>query len=178
MDANIRILVTAPFVGVCTTPSQGVTLTVSIHSFVLPATSNPTSSIQTTRTTTTTTAQQLGNKPSCIMHKSGSSSSPANFHPIQLTNCDVKLFFSIVASRITSYMCQNGYFDGLTQKGFLPGIAGCKEHTKMSLEAIRDARLHHRKVCFAWLYLKKCVRQYKTHVHSDVSFTIPSPIPQ
>ena len=96
-----------------------------------------------------------------LLHKSGPSSSPANFRPIALTNCDGKLFFSIVASRITSYMCQNGYFDGLTQKGFLPGIAGCIEHATLSHEAIRDARLHHRNICFAWLDLKNAFGSIK-----------------
>ena len=65
-----------------------------------------------------------------------------------------KVFLLHCTSRITAYMCQNGYFDGLTQKGFLPGIAGCIEHATMSHEAIRDARLHHRNICFAWLDLK------------------------
>ena len=51
-------------------------------------------------------------------------------------------------------MCEKGNFDGLTQKGFLPGIAGCIEHATMSHEAIRDTRLHHRNICFAWLDLK------------------------
>ena len=58
-------------------------------------------------------------------------------------------------------MCQNGYFDGLTQKGFLPGIAGCIEHATMSHEAIRDARLHHRNICFAWLDLKNAFGSIK-----------------
>ena len=44
-----------------------------------------------------------------LLHKSGPSSSPANFRPIALTNCDGKLFFSILASRIAYYMCQNGH---------------------------------------------------------------------
>ena len=89
-----------------------------------------------------------------LLHKSGSADNPANFRPIALTNCDGKIFFSLVANRITSYMCRNAYFDGFTQKGFLPGIAGCVEHATLSHEAIRDARLHHRGICFAWLDLR------------------------
>ena len=67
-----------------------------------------------------------------LLHKSGPAEDLANFRPIALTNCDGKIFFSIVAGRITSYMRNNKYFDGLTQKGFLPGIAGCIEHATLS----------------------------------------------
>ena len=96
-----------------------------------------------------------------LLHKSGPAEDPANFRPIALTNCDGKIFFSIVAGRITSYMRNNKYFDGLTQKGILPGIAGCIEHATLSHEAIRDARLHHQNICLAWLDLRNAFGSVK-----------------
>ena len=51
-------------------------------------------------------------------HKSGTNSDPTNFRPIALSNCDGKLFFSLLSKSFTSYMIRNEYFDKQTQKGF------------------------------------------------------------
>ena len=51
-------------------------------------------------------------------------------------------------------MRSNNYFDGLTQKGFLPKMSGCVEHASLFWEALRDAKENHRSICFAWLDLK------------------------
>ena len=84
-------------------------------------------------------------------HKSGTTSDPTNFRPIALSNCDGKLFFSLLSKSFTSYMIRNEYFDKQTQKGFLPGISGSVEHACISQEALRDARRHRRSICFAWV---------------------------
>ena len=89
-----------------------------------------------------------------LVHKKGDQKNPANFRPIALSNCDSKIFFSLVASVTTTYMRSNNYFDGLTQKGFLPKMSGCVEHASLSWEALRDAKENHRSICFAWLDLK------------------------
>ena len=54
----------------------------------------------------------------------------------------------------TSYMCQNKYFDGLIQKGFLKKMSCCVEHATLSWEALRAAKENHPAICFAWLDLK------------------------
>ena len=89
-----------------------------------------------------------------LVHKRGDQNNPANFRPIALSNCDSKILFSLVASVTTTYMRSNNYFDGLTQKGFLPKMSGCVEHASLSWEALRDAKENHRSICFAWLDLK------------------------
>lgn len=98
------------------------------------------------------------NIPSCwrravivLMHKAGDSSNPSNFRPIALSNCDGKIFFSLVSAQLTSFMCSNKYFDGCLQKGFLPRLSGCVEHSTLSVEALRDAKENHRSICFAWI---------------------------
>ena len=112
-----------------------------------------------------------------LFHKSGTTSDPTNFRPIALSNCDGKLFFSLLSKSFTSYMIRNEYFDKQTQKGFLPGISGCVEHACISQEALRDARRHRRSICFAWVDLRNafgsvrhmlvqhCLRRYHFPSH-------------
>ena len=55
-----------------------------------------------------------------LFHKSGTTSDLTSFLPIALSNCDGKLFFSLLSKSFTSYMIRNEYFDRQIQKGFLP----------------------------------------------------------
>ena len=96
--------------------------------------------------------------PSCwrravivLLHKAGESSNPSNFRPVALSNCDGKIFFSLVSAQLTSFMCKNKYLDGCLPKGFLPGLSVCVEHSMLSVEALRDARESHLSICFAWI---------------------------
>ena len=57
IDSVSNILVTAPFVGVCSTPSQVIVLTASTQSLVLPATSSNKNNYNYWATTTTTTTR-------------------------------------------------------------------------------------------------------------------------
>ena len=107
-----------------------------------------------------------------LLHKSGDNKAPKNFRPIFLSNCDGEMFFSLVASRVTTYLRNNNYFDGETQKGFLPGISGCVEHASLSLEALRDARASHRSICLAWIDLRNAFGSIR-HAHP----TLPSVVP-
>ena len=45
------------------------------------------------------------------------------------------------------------FFDGIEQKGFLPGVSGCLEHFTMCYGAMRDAKLAKRQICIAWVDL-------------------------
>ena len=112
-----------------------------------------------------------------LFHKSGTTSDPTNFRPIALSNCDGKLFFSLLSKSFTSYMIRNEYFDKQTQKGFLPGISCCVEHACISQEALRDARRYRRSICFAWvdlrnafgsvrhMFVQHCLRRYHFPSH-------------
>ena len=98
------------------------------------------------------------NIPSCwrqaviaLLHKAGESSNPSIFRPIAVSNWDGKIFFSLVSAQLTSFMCKNNYLDRCPQKGFLPGLSGCVEHSTLSVEALQDAKENHRSICFTWI---------------------------
>lgn len=51
-----------------------------------------------------------------------------------------KSFFSIVAKRLFNYLLENNYIDTSVQKGGIPGVPGCLEHTGVVTQLIRGAR--------------------------------------
>jgi len=51
-----------------------------------------------------------------------------------------KIFFAVIAARLTRYLLDNGYIDTSVQKGGVPGIPGCLEHSAMIWEAIQKAK--------------------------------------
>ena len=53
------------------------------------------------------------------------------FRQINLLNVEGKVFFSIVAKRMTMYLKQNNLIDTSVQKAGIPGFSGCTEHTSM-----------------------------------------------
>ena len=89
-----------------------------------------------------------------LFHKSGSTNDPSNFRPIALSNCEGKVFFSLVSKAVLRHMLRNLFFDKRLQKGFLPDVAGCLEHSSLLSDALRDARAHQRSICISWLDLK------------------------
>ena len=62
------------------------------------------------------------------------------FRPISLLNVEWKIFFSIMASRLTEFVMSNKYVDISVKKGGIPGVPGCIEHTSMIWEAIQRAK--------------------------------------
>ena len=89
-----------------------------------------------------------------LFHKSGPTDDPTNFRPIALSNCDGKLFFALVSKAVLRHMIRNSFFDMRLQKGFLPDVSGCLEHSSLLSEALRDARAHQRSICISWLDLR------------------------
>ena len=51
------------------------------------------------------------------------------FRIIFLLDTECKIFFSILPRRLTRYFTGNEYIDKSVQKGGVPGIPGCIEHT-------------------------------------------------
>ncbi|KAL3972927.1 tetraspanin-7 [Sarotherodon galilaeus] len=51
------------------------------------------------------------------------------FRTISLLSVEGKIFFSIVAKRLTEYLLKNSYIDNSVQKGGIPKVPGCLEHT-------------------------------------------------
>ena len=104
-----------------------------------------------------------------LFHKSGSTKDPSNFRPIALSNCEGKVFFSLFSKAVLRHMLRNSFFDKRLQKGFLPDVAGCLEHSSLLSDALRDARAHQRSICISWLDLKNAFGSVR---HSLIIFAL------
>ncbi|GFO39304.1 reverse transcriptase [Plakobranchus ocellatus] len=76
------------------------------------------------------------------------------FRPISLLNVEGKIFFSVMASRLTKYLTENGYINTSVQKGGIPGVSGCLEHATMIWEAIQRTKSEKLNLDVVWLDLK------------------------
>jgi len=64
-----------------------------------------------------------------------------------------KRAFSIVARRLTDYLLRNSYIDTLVQKGGIPKILECLEHTSVVTQLIREAQENKGDLVVLWLDL-------------------------
>ena len=104
-----------------------------------------------------------------LFHKEGPADNPGNFRPIALSNCEGKIFFGLISQCAQQHMIKNKFFDHRLQKGFMPGVSGCLEHTTLLTEALRDAREHQRSICISWLDLRNA---FGSVHHSFVLFAL------
>jgi len=86
-----------------------------------------------------------------LLPKSSDASHPKLMRNIALSNCEGKLFWALVSQSLMEHMTENKYFDGKVQKGFMPGVPGCIEHTSQLQAAIQDAQTHKRSICVSWI---------------------------
>ncbi|RXN07781.1 hypothetical protein ROHU_027499 [Labeo rohita] len=101
-----------------------------------------------------------GNIPSCwkkaegcFVPKEENSSTINQFRTISLLSVECKIFFSVLAKRMTSYMTENGYIDTAIQKGGIPGFSGCLEHTGVLSQMIRETKASNGNLTVVWLDL-------------------------
>ena len=73
------------------------------------------------------------------------------FRTISLLNVEGKLFFSIKADRLTEFLTGSGYIDPAIQKGGVPGVSGCLEHTAILSQLIREAKTEKKNLVVTWL---------------------------
>ena len=73
------------------------------------------------------------------------------FRTISLLNVEGKLFFSMKSERIIDFVLANGYIDTSIQKGGVPGISGCLEHTAVISQLIREAKQEKKNLVVTWL---------------------------
>ena len=104
-----------------------------------------------------------------LLPKSNQLDQPDAFRNIALTNTHGKLFFSIVSKRLTDYMVDNKFIDTTVQKGFIPKLSGCVEHTYLLNEALKDARRHRRQITVAWVDLANA---YGSVAHNLIQFAL------
>lgn len=66
-----------------------------------------------------------------LIPKENVSEDISQFRQISLLNVEGKIFFNVVAHRLTINLENNHYIDTSVQKAGIPGFSGCLEHTNM-----------------------------------------------
>ncbi|KAL2095427.1 hypothetical protein ACEWY4_010146 [Coilia grayii] len=85
--------------------------------------------------------------------KEANSTTIGQFRSIALLNVEGKIFFSVLAKRLTSYLVSNGYIDTSCQKAGVPGFPGCVEHSAVIWEQIQRAKRERSDLHVVWLDL-------------------------
>ena len=104
-----------------------------------------------------------------LFAKTDDTSKPELMRPIALTNCDGKLFFTLVQVKLTEYMVNNNFIDRTVQKAFMSGVSGCIEHNQMLWEALKAAFQQRLSICVTWLDLRNA---YGSVRHNLIQFAL------
>lgn len=64
----------------------------------------------------------------------------SQFRTISLLSVEGKIFFSVLAKRMSVFMTQNGYINTSIQKGGVEGFSRCLEHTGVLSQLIQEAK--------------------------------------
>ena len=83
--------------------------------------------------------------------KEDGATSVDKFRTISLLNVEGKLYFALRADRLIHYTLANKYIDTSIQKGGVPGISGCMEHTAILSQLIREAKAEKKGLVVTWL---------------------------
>ena len=89
----------------------------------------------------------------CFVPKEASAKAITQFRTISLLDVEGKIYFSVLAKRLTNYMTKNGYIDTSTQKGGVEGFSGCWEHNSIITQLLCDAKANKGDVSMIWLDL-------------------------
>ena len=89
------------------------------------------------------------------MPKEEDSCSLDQFRAISLLSVEGKVFWSVVAKRLTTFLLKNNYIDAAVQKGGISGFAGCIEHTAAITQLIEDAKKEKKDLAVVWLDIAK-----------------------
>ena len=104
-----------------------------------------------------------------MIPKEENASDLSQFRTISLLSVEGKIFFSIVANRLTSYLLANSFIDTTVQKGDMPGDPGCVEHIGVVTQLVREARESKGDLVVLWLDLKNA---YGSILHQLVELTL------
>ena len=74
-----------------------------------------------------------------------------DFRTISLLNVEGKIFFALKADRLLKYALANQYIDTTVQKGGVPDVSGCMEHTSVISQMIREAKAEKKDLVITWL---------------------------
>lgn len=75
----------------------------------------------------------------------------SQFRTISLLRVECKIFFSVLAKRMTTYMIENGYMNTSIQQGGIPRFTGCLEHTGVLSQMMHEARSKKGNLTVVWL---------------------------
>lgn len=87
----------------------------------------------------------------CFVPKEEASESISQFRTISLLSAECRIFFSVLAKRMSTYMVENGYVNTSIQKGGISGFSGCLEHTGVLSQMIQEARAMKGDLTVVWL---------------------------
>lgn len=85
--------------------------------------------------------------------KEANSKDISQFRSIALLNIEGKIFFSVLARRMTTYLLENDYIDTNCQKAGVPGFPGCTEHSALIWDQIQKAKREKTDLHIIWLDL-------------------------
>ncbi|XP_069114421.1 uncharacterized protein [Argopecten irradians] len=114
-------------------------------------------------------AESWNKAEGCFIPKEDNSKDISQFRTISLLNVEGKVMLAVLARRLTKYMLDNKYIDISVQKGGIPGVSGCLEHTSVLTQIIREARENKGNVAVLWLDLANA---YGSIPHKLVEMTM------
>ena len=76
-----------------------------------------------------------------------------NVRPIFLINVEGKIFFWVLAHRMTTFLMRNHYINTSIQKAWIPGFSRCLEHSQMIWNTIFSAKRDKAEQHVIWLDL-------------------------
>ena len=91
------------------------------------------------------------------------------FRPISLLNVEGKVFFSVLAKRLTSFLLSNSYVETSIQKAGIPGFPGCLEHVSTIWSRLKQAKAERGDLHVVWLDLANA---YGSVPHRFIQFAL------
>ena len=86
-----------------------------------------------------------------LIPKEDGASSIEKFRTISLLNTEGKIFWKLKANKLTEFVTRNSYIDSSIQKGGIPGVSGCLEHTAILSHLIAEAKRSKSDLVSTWL---------------------------
>jgi len=91
----------------------------------------------------------------------------SQYYPISLLNAEGKIFFSIIAQRLSTYLLKNDFIDNLVQKAGIPGFPGCLEHINVIWQQTQSAKKERKELHVT--FLEHLIFFQCTNVYNKVS---------
>lgn len=100
----------------------------------------------------------------CFAPKELNSARLDQFREIFLLDVQGKIFWFIIAKRLTTYLLTNVLINPSVENGGVPGYSGCLEHTAVISQLIEEAKRNNDTISFIWLDLAKAYPSVPHHL--------------